>query len=104
MVGGYQSCLDVVVTPLMEHETTRTRMTTVRTLAAATEFVAFKTTPIYGWPVEDPSAASISPRQNIKVTKVENQLAHKEMIVNHLNERTNHNERSYVIRDRSSHH
>ena len=66
----------------MEQETTRMRMITVNTFAAATEFVAFNTTAIYGWPVGDPNAASISPRQNISVTAIEHRSAYTDMITN----------------------
>ena len=54
----------------MEQETTRMRITTVSTFAAAMEFVAFNITAIYGWPVGDPNAASMSPRLNIRVTAI----------------------------------
>lgn len=65
---AYQSCLEVVVTPLIEHDTTRTSITTVRNLVAAAECVAFRITAIYGWPVDDSNTDSMSPRQNINVT------------------------------------
>lgn len=67
-VWVYQSCLDVVVTPLTEHDTTRMRITTTRTFAAATECVALSTTAMYGWPVGESRTDSRSPRQNINVT------------------------------------
>ena len=45
---AYQSCLEVVVTPLTEHDTTRIRITTASTFAAGTECVTLRTTAIYG--------------------------------------------------------
>ena len=45
---AYQSCLEVVVTPLTEHDTTRIRITTASTLVAAAECVALRMTSIYG--------------------------------------------------------
>lgn len=45
---AYQSCLEVVVTPLTEHDTTRIRMTIASTFVARTECVALRTTAIYG--------------------------------------------------------
>jgi len=65
-----QSCLDVVVTPLIEHETTKIRMTTVKTIVAGRDCVELKTTAMYGCPVEELVTASISPRQNIRVTVI----------------------------------
>lgn len=64
----YQSCLEVVVTPLIEQVTTSIRITTVITFAAARECVAFRTTAIYGWPVGDSNTDSTLPMQNISVT------------------------------------
>lgn len=45
---AHQSCLEVVVTPLTEHETTRIRITIASTFAAGKECVALRTTAIYG--------------------------------------------------------
>ena len=66
----HHSCLEVVVTPLTEHDTTSMRIMTARNLVAGTEFVAFNTTSIYGCPVGEFVADSMSPRQNIKVTYI----------------------------------
>ena len=45
---AHQSCLEVVVTPLTEHDTTRIRITIASTFAAGKESVALRTTAIYG--------------------------------------------------------
>ena len=46
--SAYQSCLEVVVTPLMEHDVVRIKMTTARNLVAGTESVALRMTAMYG--------------------------------------------------------
>ena len=62
------NCLEVVVTPLIEHETTKISMTTVRTIVAGRDCVELSMTAMYGCPVDELVTASMSPRQNIKVT------------------------------------